>query len=311
MRTPRWRAQGRAASSVPTSSSTTAATTTTVVSQLTVDRVKQAESDLTKAEEGITDQTPLAKAGAAFNSAAVALEVTWLQLLAEAGCLSDEEQAHAVAKVRDYTVALQTQLQLAGYYTGKIDGVYGPETVDAVKKLQDDSGLPATGFVDRATALALEAKVQAIGSDATDAITHPDCRTAISAEGRRLLDRPDRRQMDPGTHRCPRGIPNRSRRPTQRRGRRRDTERARTSSRESQDPDDDELRVDQFDERRLMSPPQEQRATWVSSKRTADRCRARLAGGETFYESSMSRRASNVRSASRSERNQPLNRSMT
>src|SRR5204863_6339816 len=65
------------------------------------------------------------------------------------------------------TIALQTQLQLAGYYTGKIDGVYGTETVDAVKELQTDSGLPATGFVDRATALALDAKVQAIGSNAT------------------------------------------------------------------------------------------------------------------------------------------------
>jgi peptidoglycan hydrolase-like protein with peptidoglycan-binding domain len=155
------------ASSVPTSSPTTAATTTTLVSQLTVDRVEQAESELTKAEAGVTDQTPLAQAGAAFNSAAVALEVTWLQLLAEANCLSDEQQAQAVAKVREYTIALQTQLQLAGYYTGKIDGVYGTETLDAVKKLQAESELPTTGFVDRATALALEAKVQAIGSDAS------------------------------------------------------------------------------------------------------------------------------------------------
>jgi peptidoglycan hydrolase-like protein with peptidoglycan-binding domain len=155
------------ASSLPApSSTTTKTTTTTIVSQLTVDRVKQAEADLTKAEESITDQTPLTKAGAAFNSAAFALEITWLQLLAEAGCLSDEQQTQAVTKVRDYTVALQNQLTLAGYYKGKVDGVYGPETVDAVKQLQSDSDLPETGFVDRATALALDAKVQAIGSNA-------------------------------------------------------------------------------------------------------------------------------------------------
>ncbi len=149
-------------------SSTTAeaTTTTTAVSQLAVDRVKQAESDLTKAQEGITDQTTLADAGVAFNSAAFAVQVTWLQLLAEAGCLSDEQHAEAVTKVRDYTVALQTQLQLAGYYKGKVDGIYGPDTVDAVKELQTDSELPATGFVDRATALALDAKVQAIGANA-------------------------------------------------------------------------------------------------------------------------------------------------
>ena len=161
------------ASSVPESSTTAeATTTTTVVSQLTVDRVKQADSDLTKAQEGITDQTPLADAGVAFNSAAFAVQVTWLQLLAEAGCLSDEQQAEAVTKVRDYTVALQTQLQLAGYYKGKVDGIYGPETVDAVKALQTDSDLPATGFVDRATALALDAKVQAVGAnEATQSLT--------------------------------------------------------------------------------------------------------------------------------------------
>ncbi len=89
-----------AASSVPTSPSTTPAptTTTTIVSQLAIDRVKQAESDLTKAEKGITDETPIATAGAAYNSAAFALEVTWLQLLAEADCLSDEQQAQAVVE---------------------------------------------------------------------------------------------------------------------------------------------------------------------------------------------------------------------
>ena len=161
------------ASSVPESpTSAEAATTTTVVSQVTVDRVKQAESDLTKAQEGITDQTALADAGVAFNSAAFAVQVTWLQLLAEAGCLSDEQQAEAVTKVRDYTVALQTQLQLAGYYKGKVDGIYGPDTVDAVKALQTDSDLPETGFVDRATGLALDAKVQTVGAnEATQSLT--------------------------------------------------------------------------------------------------------------------------------------------
>lgn len=185
------------ASSVPVGSSTTGAptTTTTIVSQLAVDRVKQAESDLTKAEEGITDQTPIATAGAAYNSAAFALEVTWLQLLSQADCLSDEQQAEAILKVHDYTVVLQNQLQLTGYYKGKIDGIYGPEVVAAVKRLQSESDLPETGFVDRDGA-----RTRREGSGRRrrhgDAITHGDCGSAIGPEGRRLLDGPDRRQVD-------------------------------------------------------------------------------------------------------------------
>ena len=55
-----------------------------------------------------------------------------------------------------YTTTLQTELQQVGYYDGPIDGIYGPATVDAVKRLQADSDLPETGFVDRATAEALD-----------------------------------------------------------------------------------------------------------------------------------------------------------
>ena len=55
-----------------------------------------------------------------------------------------------------YTASLQTELQQLGYYDGPIDGIYGPATVDAVKRLQADSDLRETGFVDRATAEALD-----------------------------------------------------------------------------------------------------------------------------------------------------------
>ena len=61
----------------------------------------------------------------------------------------------------------------AGYYEGVIDGVYGPETVDAVERLQTDNALPVTGLVDRATADALEQAVLAAGGEAaTQAIAH-------------------------------------------------------------------------------------------------------------------------------------------
>ena len=72
-------------------------------------------------------------------------------------CFSDEQQAEAVEQVTAYTTTLQTELQQVGYYEGPIDGIYGPATVDAVKRLQADSDLTETGFVDRATAHALDA----------------------------------------------------------------------------------------------------------------------------------------------------------
>src|SRR6185312_9693912 len=98
-----------------------------------------------------------------YNSAALALEIAWLNLLNEAGCVSDERQAEASAQLTDYTTGLQNDLQRAGYDPGPIDGVYGPETAAAVVQLQADSGLPETGFVDEATARALQDKLGAVG----------------------------------------------------------------------------------------------------------------------------------------------------
>ena len=43
-------------------------------------------------------------------------------------------------------VALQTELKELGFYEGEIDGVYGPATIDAVKKLQAECGLTQDGI---------------------------------------------------------------------------------------------------------------------------------------------------------------------
>ena len=151
------------ASSVPISSTEPeTATTTTIVAPVVIERVQQAEADLARAAEGITEATPLAEATAEFNSAAFALQIVWLQLLADAGCLTDEQQAEALEQVTAYTTTLQTELQLVGYYEGPVDGIYGPATVEGVKRLQADSGLPETGFVDMATAMALDELLAAL-----------------------------------------------------------------------------------------------------------------------------------------------------
>ena len=140
-------------------STAAAVTTTTLVPPATITRVKQAESDFQTAAAGINDSTPLLQAAAAYNSAAFGLEVAWLKLLADAGCLTDVQQAEAVRQLTAYTVELQTDLATAGYYNGAVDGIYGPLTLAAVEQLQTDSGLPATGLVDQATGLALEKKL--------------------------------------------------------------------------------------------------------------------------------------------------------
>ena len=50
-----------------------------------IERVEQAEADFARTAEGITEATPLAEATAEYNSAAFALQIVWLQLLADAG----------------------------------------------------------------------------------------------------------------------------------------------------------------------------------------------------------------------------------
>ncbi len=137
---------------------------TPAVPEATVLRVQQAEEELASARSGITDETPLADAAEQFTSAAVALEMAWLRLFADAGCLSDEQQVQASAAVSAYTVALQQALADAGFYTGAVDGIYGPQTVSAVQALQEASGLPPTGAMDPATEAALRAVLDAQGS---------------------------------------------------------------------------------------------------------------------------------------------------
>ena len=157
-----------AESGKPAPSATPAGTpsATPVVPAATVDRVEQAEKDFTEAREGISDRTPLRKAAQEFNAAAVALEMSWLRLFAETGCLTDQQQEQAAKAVHDYTTALQTSLARAGHYKDEVDGIYGPATVEAVKAVQEANDLPVTGTVDKATDAALQAEVKAKGGAA-------------------------------------------------------------------------------------------------------------------------------------------------
>ena len=123
------------------------------VSEDTLAGVENAEGDFTATTEGIDDSTPLSEASVSLTSAAYALEVTWLALLTEAGCVDDEGES--LAQVREYVAAVQSDLETAGYYKGKIDGIWGTETATAVKELQAANGLPETGYLDPPSQAAL------------------------------------------------------------------------------------------------------------------------------------------------------------
>jgi murein L,D-transpeptidase YcbB/YkuD len=131
-----------------------------------VDRVKRAEQEFASAQDAVTDQTPLTAASELFNSAAFALEVAWLRLFADTGCLSSEQDQQAAAAVTAYTTTLQQDLAATGYYTGTIDGLYGPQTVQAVQALQQANGLPVTGTVAKAPSTALQEELAALSGAA-------------------------------------------------------------------------------------------------------------------------------------------------
>ena len=158
-------AQASAAGTTPPSPSPSKTPSPTPV-PASVTRVQQAQSELSTAQAGITDQTPLAKAAEQFNAAAVAVEMAWLQLIGDSGCLSDAQQEKAAQAVETYTTTLQQALADAGYYEAKVDGVYGPKTVAAVEALQKANGLPQTGTLDKATEKALRTELAAKGGAA-------------------------------------------------------------------------------------------------------------------------------------------------
>lgn len=131
-----------------------------------VDRVKQAEKDFSNTVAGITPQTPLREASEQFHSAAVGLELAWLHLFVDAGCATDDQLKQADETLSAFTMALQQDLKDAGYYKGSVDGIYGPQTTQAVEDLQKANDLPVTGTIDQATILALQAELVKAGHDA-------------------------------------------------------------------------------------------------------------------------------------------------
>lgn len=55
----------------------------------------------------------------------------------------------------DVVKKIQTKLKNWGYYSGKVDGIFGPKTTSAVKRFQRKNGLTADGIVGANTAKAM------------------------------------------------------------------------------------------------------------------------------------------------------------
>ena len=111
-------------------------------------------------------QTPLAQAAEQFNAAAVALEMAWLQLFADAVPRRGPAGAGGRRRGRTTPRPCSRQLADAGYYHDDVDGIYGPATVAAVQALQKANGLAQTGTVDKATEQALQSELAAKGGAA-------------------------------------------------------------------------------------------------------------------------------------------------
>jgi len=146
---------------VTTTAGSQTTTTTTVptieVSDASIKRLKDADAAFDKALSNVSDSTPINKASVEVSSAAFTLEVAWLAVFNEAGCLKDADAAYQ--KLATYTSALQTDLTVLGFYKGPIDGYYGADTVAAVKAFQKSAGLPETGYPDPATQQAMSTKL--------------------------------------------------------------------------------------------------------------------------------------------------------
>lgn len=115
--------------------------------------IDKAEEEFADTVDEIDDDTPLTEAATLVSSAAFQLQVAWLLLVGEVGCIEDLDEW--LGTLTGYVAALQTDLATLGYYDAPVDGIYGPQTVAAVKALQKDVGLPETGLLDRPTQAAM------------------------------------------------------------------------------------------------------------------------------------------------------------
>jgi peptidoglycan hydrolase-like protein with peptidoglycan-binding domain len=91
------------------------------------------------------------------------------------GVFGPSTEAALKGKGKDVVIDVQTELAEYGYYTGPIDGHYGPGTQAAVEKLQTDLGVTADGRVGAET-------VAAFNKAVADGTLEPSTTTSTTTE---------------------------------------------------------------------------------------------------------------------------------
>ena len=114
---------------------------------------------------------------------------TW-RVLVDAGYrLTDRLLYHTVPMIRGDDVAdLQRQLNALGFDTGKVDGIFGPDTLRALLDFQHNRGMAEDGIAGREVAKELELMARATNKHGRDLVREREWIKALphSVAGRRI-----------------------------------------------------------------------------------------------------------------------------
>ncbi|HZU91570.1 MAG TPA: peptidoglycan-binding protein [Stellaceae bacterium] len=108
-----------------------------------------------------------------------------------------EPGEHSTAPVqlsKQQLMQVQRQLKEAGLYKGRVDGMMGPETKQAIQAFQQQNGLQQTGTLDQQTLSALNNK----GANGSGASMAPGAQPSNAGATGNETNNPSPRQ--PGTH---------------------------------------------------------------------------------------------------------------
>ena len=94
--------------------------------------------------------------GAAFGAFTDADTVNLGEPIWKRYSTSPNARASSGAKTSNMVAATQANLTQLGYRPGPVDGLYGPQTGEAIRQYQRDHGLPVTGKLSGQVALNIE-----------------------------------------------------------------------------------------------------------------------------------------------------------
>ena len=88
-----------------------------------------------------------------------------------------EAGQNTLTSIKNKTVAIQNNLKKLNYYTGSIDGIFGPKSVAALKAFQKDKGFSQTGVADSTTLAELTKAASSASSSSSSSSLHVPTRS--------------------------------------------------------------------------------------------------------------------------------------